>query len=194
MSVVNISEPANFFHALRRQIKRPFRRPLIVMSPKSLLRHPRCISDIKDFTTNNRFQELIDDPAVGTDKKKIAKVKRVLCCTGKVYYDLLAKKEADKRNDIAIVRIEQLYPMPEDQVAKLKEKYKDAEMVWVQEEPQNMGAWQYILSQCHDCTELIRRKFTFDRVISRKASASPATGFKKRHDEEQAKILGEAFG
>jgi len=194
MSVVNITEPANFFHALRRQIHRPFRRPLIVMSPKSLLRHPRCISDIKDFTTNTRFKEIIDDPAVGTDKNKAAKVKRVLCCTGKIYYDLLAKKEADKRDDIAIVRIEQLYPMPEDQVLKLQTKYKDAEMVWVQEEPQNMGAWQYILSQCHDAKGLLRRRFTFDRVVSRKASASPATGFKKRHDEEQAKILEEAFG
>jgi len=166
-------------------MKRPFRRPLIVMSPKSLLRHPRCISDIKDFTTNNRFRELIDDPAIGTDKKKVAKVKRVLCCTGKIYYDLLAKKEADKRNDIAIVRLEQLYPLPHDQIAVLVEKYKDAEVFWVQEEPKNMGAWQFILSNYRGAKL---------KCVSRKASASPATGFKKRHDEEQAKIVEEAFG
>jgi len=184
MSVVNITEPANFFHALRRQIVRPFRRPLIVMSPKSLLRHPRCISDIKDFTADTRFKEVLDDPAVGTDKKKVAKIKRVLCCTGKIYYDLLEKKEEDKRDDIAIVRLEQLYPLPHDQIEVLVKKYKGAELFWVQEEPKNMGAWQFILSNYRGA------KLT---CISRKASASPATGFKKRHDEEQASIIEQAF-
>ncbi len=184
MSVVNITTPANFFHALRRQLVRPFRRPLIVMSPKSLLRHPRCISPIDDFSTNKRFLELIDDPKFATDKKKAAKVRRVLCCTGKIYYDLLKRQEEGKHNDIAVVRIEQLYPFPKDQVDALIEKYKNGEAVWVQEEPENMGAWRYILARY--------RRFPL-RVIARKASASPATGFKKRHDEQQASIIEQAF-
>ncbi len=183
MSVVNVTTPANFFHVMRRQLERPFRRPLIVMSPKSLLRHPLCVSPISDFTSNNRFQELLDDPKYGS-KKEIAKVKRVLCCTGKIYYDLLKKREELKRDDVAIVRIEQLYPFPKDQVDQLIKKYADAEAVWVQEEPENMGAWQYILARY--------RRFPLS-VISRKSSASPATGFKKRHDEEQANIINKAF-
>jgi 2-oxoglutarate dehydrogenase E1 component len=183
ITVANITEPANFFHALRRQLERPFRKPLIVMSPKSLLRLPACVSDFADFDEGNNFKEVIDDPAVQT-KAAAKKIKRLLLCTGKVYYDLAEKKEADKRNDVAIVRLEQLYPLAEGQIDAIFEKYKGAELMWVQEEPLNMGAWGHILMHYSDKGL---------KVTSRKASASPATGFKKVHDEQQKAIIEKAF-
>lgn len=179
MSVVNITTPANFFHALRRQINRPFRKPLVVMSPKSLLRHPECVSDINDFKTGNAFQELIDDATA-----KASQVKKVLLCSGKVYYDLLAEKKANKRDDVALVRMEQLYPFPKKKVDAIFDKYKKAKFLWVQEEPENMGSWNYLLRYM--------RHQPID-VVARKRSASPATGYKKVHDEQQAKIVADAF-
>ncbi|MEL6844643.1 MAG: 2-oxoglutarate dehydrogenase E1 component, partial [Bacteroidota bacterium] len=177
--------PANFFHAMRRQLARPFRKPLVVMSPKSLLRHPQCVSDISDFEDkkDQGFQEYYDDAATNSRNQK--KVKRVVLCTGKVYYDLLAKKEADKRDDVALVRVEQLYPFPKKQIDDLlNKKYKNAERMWVQEEPANMGAWQHI-QNIYPCDGFI--------LTSRKPSASPATGFKKVHDMEQAELVEKAF-
>lgn len=181
MTVGNFTTPANLFHALRRQLARPFRKPLIVMSPKSLLRHPRCISPIEDFTKNG-FQELIDDAAI----KDAKKVKRVLVCSGKLYYDLLEKQEADKRTDVAIVRMEQLYPLPYAQLDAVVKKYANAEFFWVQEEPANMGAWVYMFS----CTRDINIDW---KLISRKSSASPATGYNKIHVKEQNFIIDSAF-
>ena len=183
VTVVNISEPANFFHALRRQIERPFRKPLFVMSPKSMLRHPACVSDFTDFDDGNHFKEVIDDPTVST-KAAAKKVKRLLLCTGKVYYDLAEKKAADKREDVAIVRLEQLYPLVDAQIDAVFEKYNGAELIWVQEEPKNMGAWGHILMNFSDKGL---------KLISRKASASPATGFKKVHDAQQKEIVEKAF-
>jgi 2-oxoglutarate dehydrogenase E1 component len=183
ITVANITEPANFFHALRRQLERPFRKPLFVMSPKSMLRLPACVSDFADFDEGNHFKEVIDDPTVQT-KAATKKIKRLLLCTGKVYYDLAEKKEADKRNDVAIVRLEQLYPLAEGQIDAIFEKYKGAELFWVQEEPLNMGAWGHILMHYSDKGL---------KVTSRKASASPATGFKKVHDEQQKAIIEKAF-
>jgi 2-oxoglutarate dehydrogenase E1 component len=178
MQVVYCSTPANLYHAFRRQLKRDFRVPLVVMTPKSLLRHPLCVSNAADFT-QGQFQELINDK--NADPKK---VKRVLFCTGKIYYELLAKQEAEKRSDIAIVRIEQLYPLPETQMNAVFEQYKNAEFAWVQEEPKNMGTWMH----------LGRYDFPVSlKYIGRKSSASPATGFKKTHDKEQEAILNEAF-
>ena len=135
MQVINPTTPANMFHALRRQMHRDFRTPLIVMTPKSLLRHPMCTSTIKYFT-NGGFKEVIDDEFVNAKE-----VKKVALCTGKIYYELLAKQQADKVKDIAIVRLEQLYPMPQTHLAELFDKYKKAEFYWVQEEPKNMGVW-----------------------------------------------------
>ncbi|MCB0705062.1 MAG: 2-oxoglutarate dehydrogenase E1 component [Saprospiraceae bacterium] len=183
MTVANVTTPANFFHLLRRQIARPFRKPLIVMTPKSLLRHPEVVSAREDFATGTRFQEVIDDVTI--QAKDVKKVKRLLLCSGKIYYDLLAKKREENRHDIALVRVEQLYPLPQKQLDAIFDKYKGAEICWVQEESANMGAWQYILSYFYE-HRVIRR-------ISRKASASPATGFKKVHDEQQAAIVNEAF-
>ncbi len=180
MSVINPTTPANLFHAMRRQLIRNFRKPLIVFSPKSLLRHPKCISPIADFQTKKTFVEVYDDPMM--TKTDANKVKRVLFCTGKIYYELLARQEQEHNKEIAIVRIEQLYPYPEKQIQKILNKYQKAEKVWVQEEPQNMGAWIFIL-----CRKMIMN------CISRPASASTASGFKKIHDIEQKKIIDDAF-
>ncbi|MBD3750627.1 MAG: 2-oxoglutarate dehydrogenase E1 component [Sphingobacteriales bacterium] len=178
--VLNCTTPAQFFHALRRQLHRDIRKPLIVFTPKSLLRFPKCVSPLADFT-KNKFQEVIDDVNVKADK-----VRRVLLCTGKIYYDLLEEQEKTKRDDIAIVRLEQMYPTPYQQLEKIRTKYKKAEFLWVQEEPENMGAWPFI--------SRVFRKSDFDfEVISRKPASSPATGFAKQHLAEQAAIVAKAF-
>lgn len=183
VQVCNITTPANYFHAIRRQLARNFRIPLVIMSPKSLLRHPSCVSPVEDIL-NGSFQELIDD--VNADVKK---VKRVLHCSGKIYYELLAKKESDKRDDIAIVRLEQLYPIPINQVESIFEKYKKAEHVWVQEEPANMGAWTYLLDRQYRMKGEVVYK-----VVARKTSSSPATGNKKQHLLEVQDLMERAFG
>lgn len=194
MTVANVTTPANFFHLIRRQQVRPFRKPLIVMSPKKLLRpkdvtrsnedvlYRECVSTFDDLA-KGCFQEVLDDPKIKT-AKDAAKVKRVLCCSGKIYYDLLEKKIADKRDDVAIVRLEQLYPFPKDQVKEAIKKYGDSKWFWVQEEPSNMGAWQFILA--------FYRNYNIE-LIARKSSASPATGFKKLHDQQQEDIINQAF-
>ncbi len=191
MTVANVTKPANFFHLLRRQLHRPFRKPLIVMSPKSLLRHPEVVSPMEDFTGETRFQEVLDDAEVGPRSGK--KIERLLLCTGKVYYDLLERKRADKRKDVAIVRMEQLYPLPAKQLRQVFEKYENARVVWVQEEPSNMGAWQYINNILSNNQEVNLRDADID-FVARKSSASPATGYKKVHDEQQQDIVDRAFG
>lgn len=178
--VANLTTPANIFHALRRQVKWDFRKPLVIFSPKSLLRHPECVSKIQDLTEGH-FQEIIDDAKVKDPKK----IKRLLLCTGKVYYDLKARQDKEQREDIAIVRLEQLYPMPEKQSQELVKKYGHCEKVWVQEEPKNMGAFTFL-----------RRYTQFDdfKLIARKSSASPATGYASVHAKEQQKLMDMAFG
>ena len=148
------------------------------MSPKSLLRHPRCVSAIDELSTGNTFKPVI------VDETTASKVKHVIMCSGKVYYDLLQKKEDDKRDDVLLVRIEQLYPFPEKEIMAIFSQYKNAQFRWVQEEPLNMGAWDYLLRYL--------RQSPID-VVARKASASPATGFKKSHDAQQQDILDRAF-
>ena len=179
MQVANCTTPANFFHALRRQLKREFRKPLIVFTPKSLLRHPRCVSAIQDFTKNG-FAEVIDDVSAHPEK-----VSRIAFCSGKVYYDLIDRKEKENNTDLAIVRLEQLYPFPKKQVEAILKKYANAtSYLWVQEEPENSGAWSYILR--------VMRQHNL-RYIGREESASPATGSHKQHDKEQKAILDEVF-
>ncbi len=181
VTVANVTTPANLFHLLRRQLVRPFRKPLILMTPKSGLRHPEVVSELKDFHTGTRFQEVIDDA-----NAKAAKVKTLLLCTGKVYFDLLEKQRNDNREDVAIVRLEQLYPLPEKQLDAIFKKYKNAKVVrWVQEEPANMGSWMYLLFQ-------LNGKRTLE-LVSREAAASPAVGFKKQHDKQQAEVVAKAF-
>ena len=182
IQVANCTTPANLFHLLRRQMLRDFRKPLIIFTPKSLLRSPKCVSKLEDFTTG-KFQELIDD-----DYAEVKKVKRVLLCTGKVYYDLLEKQQTDKRRDVAIVRIEQLYPTPVVQILKIKAKYiKATEFIWVQEEPENMGAWPYICRKFHN------DKVINLNIISRHEGSSTATGFAKQHAAQQLLIVSRAF-
>jgi 2-oxoglutarate dehydrogenase E1 component len=166
------------FHLLRRQLKWNFRKPAMVMTPKSLLRDPRCTSSREDFVSG-KFQELMDDPNTGKS------VTITIFCTGKIYYDLYEKKIAEKRDDVAIVRLEQLHPLPANQIKKIMEKYKGSECYWVQEEPMNQGYWTYLLR--------FNEIFGSFKLISRKSSASPATGFSNVHKKEQADIIAKAF-
>ena len=178
LQVLNITTPANFFHAMRRQLSWTFRKPLVNMAPKSILRHPLCVSKLEDFTGDTSFQPIILDTNVNK------KVDRILFCSGKVYYDLLTKKKELNQLNIAIVRIEQLYPLVEEQLTAVLDHYKCKNIYWVQEEPLNMGAWQYIF-------------FNFGHLgfkyIGRKAASSPATGFKKVHDQQQAELVAASF-
>lgn len=177
MQVVYCSTPANIYHVLRRQLKRNFRVPLVIMTPKSLLRHPMCVSTLEDFT-NGTFQEVIADNYAEKSARK------VLFCTGKIYYELLEKQQNEQIKDIAIVRVEQLYPLPYKQMNEVMASYADATCYWVQEEPKNMGTWMHIL------------RYDFDRplqYIGRRSSASPATGLKKVHEKEQQAIIDTAF-
>jgi len=178
MIVANATTPANFFHLMRRQQKWNFRRPLVVMSPKSLLRHPEVISDINELKKGS-FQEVIGDTYVNAKQ-----VKRVLFCSGKVYYDLLKYQRENDRKDVAIIRFEQLYPFPLKQMEAAIGRFKTAEIYWVQEEPMNGGAWFFI-------NNILSGRGV--KRISRKASASPATGFLKVHLQEQADLVEKSF-
>jgi 2-oxoglutarate dehydrogenase E1 component len=181
MIVANVTTPANFFHLLRRQLAWPFRKPLVVMSPKSLLRHPRVVSKMEEFTMGG-FREVIGDNYAKPDSK----VKKVVLCTGKLYYDLLEYQLENKRKDVALVRIEQLHPFPATQVDELLKKYKSAKLFWAQEEPENMGYWAYLL----------RTYFRYDHqaeLIARRPAASPATGYYKVHNAEQENLVKRVF-
>jgi 2-oxoglutarate dehydrogenase E1 component len=179
MQICNITTPANFFHVLRQHMSRNFMVPLIVFTPKSLLRHPKCISTIDDLTSGS-FQEVYDDENVN-----VKEVRRVVFCSGKIYYDLLQRKEKLKADDVALVRVEQLHPLPMDQLEEIKAKYKNALLhLWVQEEPENMGAWYYIENQLKE----------FELVgVTRQASGSPATGLSKIHFLQQEEIIDKVF-
>ncbi|TAE30979.1 MAG: multifunctional oxoglutarate decarboxylase/oxoglutarate dehydrogenase thiamine pyrophosphate-binding subunit/dihydrolipoyllysine-residue succinyltransferase subunit [Candidatus Kapaibacterium sp.] len=185
MIIGNFTTPAQIFHALRRQVKRDFRKPLVVMSPKSMLRNPQAVSHVKDFT-EGAFQEVIDDASV-----KPENVRRVLFSTGKVYYDLLAKRTKLGADDVAIVRLEQIYPFHEAKVRAILQKYERAQdVVWVQEEPKNAGAWTFVAPLFAELLLISQRL----RYAGRKASASPATGFNAVHNLEQEALTDAAFG
>jgi 2-oxoglutarate dehydrogenase E1 component len=181
MVVCNVTSPANFFHLLRRQMVWNFRKPLIVMSPKSLLRHPECVSDFEAMGPGTKFQPLIVD---SVDAKTNKSVTRLIFCSGKIYYDLSGRIQKENINYIRLVRLEQFYPLPKPEMESLFKEYPNAEKIWLQEEPANMGAWQFICAQLPDVGF---------RLISRKAAASPATGFKKSHEENQERIIVEAI-
>ena len=180
IQVANCTTPANFFHLLRRQVHRDFRKPLIVFTPKSLLRHPECISPVAALTKGS-FQEVIDD-----DTANPSEVTRVNFCNGKVYYDLVAERRKREHNNIAFVRVEQLYPFPLQQLHEIMKRYTNATVFsWVQEEPANMGAWTFILRHFKGVKLLL---------VARPESGSPATGSPKLHVQRQAKIIDKAFG
>ena len=179
IQVVNCTTPANQFHVLRRQLKRTFRKPLICFTPKKLLRYPTCVSSLKDFTSVN-FQEVIDDATAN-----IKSVKKIAFCSGKIYYDLIEAKEKSGADDVAVVRVEQLYPTPRKQVNEILSKYKNAkDYYWVQEESENMGAWSHIMRHLND----LKLKY-----IGRHESASPATGYSKLHNQQQQDIVNKLF-
>jgi 2-oxoglutarate dehydrogenase E1 component len=186
MIICNLTTPAQVFHAIRRQIKREFRKPLVIFSPKSLLRHPQAVSTLDEFSKNT-FREVLDDPNffAGVDPKK---AKHVLLCSGKVYYDLAAERIVRKRNDTAIVRVEQLYPWPGTMLKDVLTRYSETnDFVWVQEEPQNMGAWTFVLNMW---SKEHKRPI---RYAGRETAAAPAVGSHKIHDSEQKAFIEKAF-
>jgi 2-oxoglutarate dehydrogenase E1 component len=179
IQVANCTTPANFFHLLRRQIHRSFRKPLVVMTPKSLLRHPKCVSTIYDLSAGT-FNEIIDDSIQNKQK-----VRRIILCSGKVYYDLDEYRTKNNLTNTAILRMEQLYPFPAKMLDEILQTYPaKAELIWLQEEPENMGAWSFML-------RLLRHKNI--QIISRPESASPATGSHVQHEREQHAIIKKAF-
>ena len=180
IQVANLTTPAQYFHILRRQMKRDFRKPLVIMTPKSLLRHKQAVSPIEEFT-DNTFHEVLDDPCA-----EPSKTRRVLLCSGKVYYDLLERRGSDSQG--ALIRVEQLYPYPEEQLRTVLVRYRQAkEWVWVQEESMNMGAWTFMEPR-------LRAMGYSPRYVGRDSSASPATGSRAVHLREQKELVEAAWG
>jgi 2-oxoglutarate dehydrogenase E1 component len=198
MQVANCSTPANYFHILRRQMKRDFRKPLIIMTPKSLLRHKRCTSTLAEMGEDTTFHRLLWDDAqyLPNEKIKLAqddKIRRVILCSGKVYYDLYDEREKRGIDDVYILRVEQLYPWPHKALAHELSRFKEAEFVWCQEEPQNMGAWTFVQAALERVLEFIKMKHTKPGYAGRPASASTATGLMSRHLKELKAFLDEAL-
>jgi 2-oxoglutarate dehydrogenase E1 component len=191
MQVANITTPANYFHALRRQMHRSFRKPLIIMTPKSLLRHKRAVSKAADFMGASHFMRILSDPNAPEDKD----VKRLVLCSGKVAYDLMDARDAAELKDTTIVRVEQLYPFPGDALTeRLKRMTNLDEVVWAQEEPKNNGAWFFVEPFIEECLDKAKVRASRPRYAGRKAAASPATGLAKRHQAEQAALVADALG
>ena len=200
LQVMNCTTPANYFHALRRQIHRDFRKPLVLMTPKSLLRNKYCVSDIKDFNKQTSFHRILWDHALNNDNENFIKLKnpeeieKVILCSGKVYFDLLAAREKIKRDDVILFRIEQLYPFPVKSLVKeLKPYANNAKFYWCQEEPKNMGAWFSVRDYIQWTLETIKAKNNNISYIGRNPDASPATGYAKRHMVEQEEIIKKVF-
>ena len=194
LQVLNCTTPANYFHALRRQIHREFRKPLVIMTPKSLLRNKYCVSNIEDFGKNNSFHRVLEDHALNKknkliELKKPKKIRKVVICSGKIYFDLLDAREKAKVDDVVLIRIEQLYPFPVRSLASTIKPYaENAKFIWCQEEPKNMGAWFSVRDYIQwtlDNLE-VKKKIEF---IGRNPSASPATGYAKRHAKQQKEII-----
>ena len=199
IQVVNCTTPANYFHALRRQMHRDFRKPLIVMTPKSLLRNKRCTSLISDFLKKNSFHRILEDHAYLEDSqtielKKDSKIEKVIMCSGKIYFDLLEAREKVKNDRIAFIRIEQLYPFPAKTLAKLLKRYENAEFIWCQEEPKNMGAWNTVRNYIDRTLEIIDFRNSKVKYVGRNASSTTATGNFNKHLAEQKKILEKVLG
>jgi 2-oxoglutarate dehydrogenase E1 component len=190
MTVGNLTTPANYFHALRRQLKRNFRKPLVLMTPKSLLRHKLAVSPLAEFSGSTKFRTVIGeiDPIAPP-----AEVKRVVLCTGKVFYDLLQERRERGIADVAIMRLEQLYPFPDKTLAFALKPYAKAEVVWCQEEPENMGAWTFVDRRIERVLTVLKHKAKRPSYVGRGAAASPATGLAKVHAAEQAALVKQAL-
>jgi 2-oxoglutarate dehydrogenase E1 component len=196
--VANCTTPANYFHILRRQLHRTYRKPLILMTPKSLLRHPMAISRAEDFTDGSTFHRVLwDDAQKGNSTLKLKsddKIKRVVLCSGKVYYDLLAERDAQAMEDTYLLRVEQLYPVPTISLTQELSRFPKADFVWCQEEPKNQGAWSFIEPEMETILTKVRGKPTRMSYAGRKPSASPATGLASRHKYEQQQLVAQALG
>jgi 2-oxoglutarate dehydrogenase E1 component len=200
MQVINCTTPANYFHALRRQMHRDFRKPLIIMTPKSLLRNKYCVSNLEDFSKDNSFHRIMWDHAIDKKSKgfiklkKSKEIKKVIMCSGKVYFDLLEAREKLKKDDVILFRIEQLYPFPAKSLTKeLKPYAKNAKFYWCQEEPKNMGAWFSVRDYIQWTLDTIKANNNKISYIGRSPDASPATGYAKRHIFQQQEIIKEVF-
>ncbi len=198
MQVVNCTTPANYFHILRRQLKRDFRKPLVLMTPKSLLRHKRCVSDLADMAEGTTFHRVLkDDGETGrVGAAPLApneKIRRVVACCGKVYYDLLEAREQRGVDDVYLLRVEQLYPFPSQSVASELKRFPNADLVWCQEEPANMGSWTFVQPYLEWALQQASMKNARPRYVGRPAAASTATGLLSRHLQQLEAMLEEAF-
>ncbi|MSO64558.1 MAG: 2-oxoglutarate dehydrogenase E1 component [Alphaproteobacteria bacterium] len=191
MQVANCTTPANYFHILRRQMHREFRKPLVIMTPKSLLRHKRVVSSLADFVEGSSFHRVLWDKQKGLLPDE--KIRRLVLCSGKVYYDLLEEREKRDIRDVYALRIEQLYPYPDKTLRQELARFKQAEVVWCQEEPKNQGAWSFIEPRLEETLAAIGRVPLRASYVGRPASASPATGLLKTHQREQARLIDEAI-
>ncbi len=200
MQVMNCTTPANYFHALRRQMHRSFRKPLIIMTPKSLLRNKYCVSNLEDFNKKNTFHRVLWDHAIDPKSKgfiklkESSKIRKVILCSGKVYFDLLDAREKLKRDDVVMYRIEQLYPFPAKALVKeLKPYAENAQFFWCQEEPKNMGAWFSVRDYIQWTLDTLKANNNKISYIGRSPDATPATGYAKRHNSQQQEIINKVF-
>jgi len=200
MQVMNCTTPANYFHALRRQMHRDFRKPLIMMTPKSLLRNKYCVSNLEDFSKSNTFHRVLWDHAIDPEckgfikLKESSKIKKVIMCSGKIYFDLLEAREKYKKDDVILFRIEQLYPFPAKALVKeLKPYASNAKFYWCQEEPKNMGAWFSVRDYIQWTLDTIKANNNNISYIGRSPDATPATGYAKRHISQQEEIINKVF-
>jgi 2-oxoglutarate dehydrogenase E1 component len=190
MQVVNCTTPSSYFHALRRQLRRKFRKPLVVMTPKSLLRHKRCVSRLADFGPGTAFHRVMYENEMPAPDDKI---KRVVLCTGKVFYDLEAERDAREQSDITMLRLEQIAPFPEKALEAELARFPQADIIWCQEEPQNMGAWTFVAPKIEALLLKLDGACQRPRYAGRTESASPATGQNKVHLAEQAALVNDAL-
>jgi 2-oxoglutarate dehydrogenase E1 component len=190
MCVVNLTTPANYFHALRRQLKRNFRKPLVIFTPKSLLRHKLAVSSLDEMGEGSAFRFVIPelDPIAPPEQ-----VRRVVLCSGKVYYELLEARREQQSNSVAILRLEQLYPFPEKTLRRELAPYRNAELVWCQEEPENMGAWNFLDRRLETLLVSIGAARNRPGFVGRNAAASPATGSARNHAAEQTALVAAAL-
>ena len=195
--IANCTTPSNYFHILRRQLYRSFRKPLVIMSPKSLLRNKRAISNKKDFINGSSFHRiLLDDAEKGNSSTKLVrdtKIKRVVICSGKIYYDLLEEREKRNISNVYLLRLEQFYPFPALSFIKELNRFKDAEFIWCQEEPKNQGGWSFVEPNLEWSLNRVNAKCKRAKFIGRAAAASPATGLATQHKEQQETIINEAL-
>ena len=195
MQIVNCTTPSNYFHVLRRQMHRGFRKPLIIMTPKSLLRHKKCTSHISEFVTKSTFHRVLEDDSYSNVKnllelkKRDNQIKKVVMCSGKIYYDLIEAREKIKNNTVTFIRIEQLYPFPVKTLANILKRYKKAKFIWCQEEPKNMGAWNTVRNYIDRTLEMIDLSDISVKYVGRNASSSTATGNLNKHLAQQKEIL-----